>query len=68
MLAHDRHDQPARLADQRGAAVRGLRLGLGSRTLIKDLLIGVVLSVTSWYAFYVGLGIPLSAGLLDGVL
>jgi hypothetical protein len=24
--------------------------------------------VTSWYAFYVGLGIPLGAGILDGVL
>ena len=27
-----------------------------------------VLAVVSWYAFYVGLGIPLSAGILDGIL
>src|SRR5688500_14663309 len=46
----------------------GAAWALGSRTLLKDVLIGVVLSVASWYAFYVGLGIPLSAGLLDGVL
>ncbi len=46
----------------------GSAWALGSRAPIKDLLIGAVLSVTSWYAFYVGLGIPLSAGILDGVL
>jgi putative tricarboxylic transport membrane protein len=46
----------------------GSAWALGSRTLLKDLLIGVVLSLTSWYAFYVGLGIPLGAGLLDGLL
>jgi len=31
-------------------------------------IVGCVLSVLSWYAFYVGLGIPLSAGILDGIL
>ena len=41
---------------------------LGSRTVLRDLLVGLVLSVGSWYAFYVGLGIPLTPGLLDGVL
>ena len=46
----------------------GAAWALGSRTLLKDVLIGIVLSVASWYAFYVGLGIPLSAGILDGVL
>ena len=46
----------------------GAAWALGSRTLLKDVLIGAVLSVTSWYAFFVGLGIPLSPGLLDGVL
>ena len=46
----------------------GSAWALGSRTPIKDILIGAVLSVTSWYAFYVGLGIPLGAGILDGVL
>jgi putative tricarboxylic transport membrane protein len=46
----------------------GAAWALGSRTLIRDLLIGTVLSLSSWYAFYVGLGIPLSAGILDGIL
>jgi putative tricarboxylic transport membrane protein len=46
----------------------GATWALGSRTPIKDVGIGVVLSVGSWYAFYVGLGIPLTPGVLDGVL
>lgn len=46
----------------------GAAWALGSRTLIRDVLIGIVLSVGSWYAFYVGLDIPLSPGILDGVL
>jgi putative tricarboxylic transport membrane protein len=46
----------------------GSAWALGSRTPLKDVLIGAVLSVASWYAFYVGLGIPLGAGVLDGVL
>lgn len=46
----------------------GAAWALGSRTLIRDILIGIVLSVGSWYAFYVGLDIPLSPGILDGVL
>lgn len=41
---------------------------LGSRTLVRDVIVGVVLAVVSWYAFYVGLGIPLTPGLLDGIL
>ncbi len=32
---------------------------IGSRTPVRDLAIGAVLSVGSWYAFYVGLGVPL---------
>lgn len=46
----------------------GSTWALGSRTLIRDVIVGCVLSVGSWYAFYVGLGIPLSAGVLDGIL
>jgi len=46
----------------------GSTWALGSRTLIRDVLVGCVLSVGSFYAFYVGLGIPLSAGILDGIL
>ncbi len=46
----------------------GATWALGSRTLIRDVIVGCILSVASWYAFYVGLGIPLSAGILDGIL
>jgi putative tricarboxylic transport membrane protein len=41
---------------------------LGSRTSVRDVAIGAVLSVGTWYGFYVGLGIPIPAGVLDGVL
>lgn len=41
---------------------------LGSRTLILDVAIGTALSLLTWYGFYVGLGIPIPAGVLDGVL
>ena len=50
------------------AAVRRLRRGAGQPALRARLVIGVVLSVGSWYVFYVGLGIPLPAGILDGIL
>jgi putative tricarboxylic transport membrane protein len=46
----------------------GAAAALGSRTHLKDLAIGAALSVGSWYGFYVGLGIPIPAGILDGVL
>jgi putative tricarboxylic transport membrane protein len=46
----------------------GCAWALGSRTLLRDIVIGVVLSVGSWYFFYSGLDIPLSPGILDGVL
>lgn len=41
---------------------------LGSRHRVRDLVVGVVLSVGTWYGFYVGLGIPIPPGVLDGVL
>jgi putative tricarboxylic transport membrane protein len=41
---------------------------LGSRHYVRNLVIGVVLSVGTFYAFYSGLGIPLPAGILDGIL
>lgn len=41
---------------------------LGSRTPLRDLAIGALMSVGTWYGFYVGLGIPIPAGILDGVL
>ena len=41
---------------------------LGNRRIYLNLLIGTVLSVGTWYGFYVGLGVPIPAGILDGVL
>lgn len=41
---------------------------LGSRHWVRNLVIGTVLAVGSFYAFYSGLGIPLPAGVLDGIL
>ena len=46
----------------------GCAWSLGSKTLIRDIVIGLVLSVGSWYFFYSGLDIPLSPGILDGIL
>jgi putative tricarboxylic transport membrane protein len=46
----------------------GCAWALGSRTLVRDVVIGTVLSVGTWYFFYVGLDIPLSPGILDGIL
>lgn len=46
----------------------GCAWSLGSRTLLRDILIGLVMSVGSWYGFYVGLDIPLTPGILDGIL
>lgn len=46
----------------------GCAWALGSRTLLRDVVVGAVLSVGSWYFFYVGLGVPLSPGILDGIL
>lgn len=46
----------------------GAAWALGSTTLIRDVIVGLVMAVGSWYGFYVGLGIPLSPGLLDGIL
>ncbi|MEZ0578487.1 tripartite tricarboxylate transporter TctB family protein [Nocardioides sp. MH1] len=46
----------------------GATWALGSRTHVRDVCVGVALSVGSWYAFYVLLGVPIPAGILDGVL
>jgi putative tricarboxylic transport membrane protein len=46
----------------------GCAWALGSRTLVRDVIVGVVLSVSSWYFFYVGLDVPLPPGILDGIL
>lgn len=41
---------------------------LGNRHYIRNIVIGAALSLISFYAFYSGLGIPLPAGVLDGIL
>jgi putative tricarboxylic transport membrane protein len=41
---------------------------LGSRRPVFDVVVGALLSVGTWYGFYVGLGVPIPAGILDGVL
>ena len=46
----------------------GCAWALGSRTLVRDLIVGAVLSVSSWYFFYVVLDVPLTPGILDGIL
>jgi putative tricarboxylic transport membrane protein len=46
----------------------GCAWALGSRTPVRDVVVGAVLSVGSWYFFYVGLDVPLTPGILDGIL
>jgi putative tricarboxylic transport membrane protein len=46
----------------------GSAAALGSRTHVRNIAIGAALSVGTWYGFYVGLGIPIPPGVLDGVL
>ena len=45
----------------------GAAWALGSKSLVGDLIVGAVLSVASWYFFWF-LGVPLPAGILDGIL
>jgi putative tricarboxylic transport membrane protein len=45
----------------------GCAWALGSKTLLRDLIVGAVFSVGSWYFFHF-LGVPLTPGILDGVL
>lgn len=51
-----------------GLLFAGCAWALGSKTLVRDLIIGLVLSVASWYFFYVGLDVPVDPGILDGIL
>jgi putative tricarboxylic transport membrane protein len=41
---------------------------LGSNHYVRNFVIGLILALASFYAFYSGLGIPLPAGILDGIL
>lgn len=45
----------------------GSAWALGSRTPLRDVLVGAVLAVGGWYFFY-ALGVPLTPGILDGIL
>ncbi|KRF29427.1 tripartite tricarboxylate transporter TctB family protein [Nocardioides sp. Soil805] len=51
-----------------GLLFAGCAWALGSRTLVRDLVVGVVMAAATWYFFYVGLDVPLAPGILDGVL
>jgi putative tricarboxylic transport membrane protein len=62
------------LVNPLGWAITGALLFAGASTVlgnhhyVRNIVIGAVLSVASFYAFYSGLGIPLPAGILDGIL
>jgi putative tricarboxylic transport membrane protein len=62
------------LVNPLGWAITGTLLFAGAATIlgnhhyVRNIVIGAVLSVASFYAFYSGLGIPLPAGILDGIL
>lgn len=46
----------------------GTAYALGSRHIIRDLVIAIALSVGTWYLFALGLGINLPVGVLQGIL
>jgi putative tricarboxylic transport membrane protein len=46
----------------------GCTWALGSRHHVRDAVIALALSLATFYGFYLGLGIALPAGVLDGVL
>jgi putative tricarboxylic transport membrane protein len=46
----------------------GSVLALGSRHYVRDGIISLALSLLTFYGFYLGLGIALPAGLLEGIL
>jgi putative tricarboxylic transport membrane protein len=46
----------------------GTTFALGSRRFVLNALISIVLSVGTWYLFYLALGIPLPVGILKGIL
>lgn len=51
-----------------GLLFAGSAFALGSRAVVRDIAIGFALSVGTWYAFSLGLGVPVPAGILEGVL
>jgi putative tricarboxylic transport membrane protein len=65
---------PIPLIDVLGWVISGAMLfwgsawALGSRHPVRDAGISVALALVTFYGFYVGLGILLPAGVLEGVL
>jgi putative tricarboxylic transport membrane protein len=46
----------------------GSSYALGSRRVVRDIALALVLSIGSWYLFVLGLGIDLPVGVLEGIL
>jgi putative tricarboxylic transport membrane protein len=46
----------------------GCAFALGSRHIVRDIIIAFALSIGTWYLFDVGLGVDLPVGLLRGIL
>jgi putative tricarboxylic transport membrane protein len=46
----------------------GCAYALGSRRVVRDVVLAFVLSIGSWYLFVLALGIELPVGVLDGIL
>lgn len=46
----------------------GTAWALGSRNLVRDVVVSLAMSLITFYGFYSGLGIKLPAGILNGVL
>ncbi|MGN6754462.1 MAG: tripartite tricarboxylate transporter TctB family protein [Intrasporangium sp.] len=46
----------------------GCAFALGNRHHIRGLLVGIAISLITFYAFAIGLGVNLPAGILDGIL
>ena len=46
----------------------GATYALGARHLVRTAIVALVLSVGTWYLFFLALGIELPPGLLDGIL
>lgn len=51
-----------------GLLFYGSALALGSRHLVRDLVIAGALSLATFYGFAIGLGVNLPAGILQGIL
>lgn len=62
------------LVDRLGWVISGALLfagsvwAMGSRHLVRDIVIGALLGLATFYGFRLGLGIPLPSGILEGVL